>query len=54
MKTKKESNHKHTWACIGESNDIIQCEKCNIDYDLWFEKMSKKGYTIKQMERFEE
>ncbi len=51
MKTKE---HKHEWICADEeNNDKIVCENCRINYDEWVEKMTKKGYTMKQLERFE-
>jgi hypothetical protein len=48
-------NHKHTWmrADQEEDADRIFCINCGIDYDEWYEKMKAKGYTEKQMERFE-
>jgi len=52
----KNQEHKHSWVIPegSDNNDVIVCEKCGIDYDKWVEKMEAKGYTLKQMERFEE
>lgn len=48
------NNHKHSWVCAdNNSNDKIVCEKCEVDYDKWHEKMIKKGYTEQQLKRFE-
>lgn len=56
MTEQRKSNHKHHWIIPegAESNDILICEKCGIDYDKWVEKMEAKGYTIQQLRRFEE
>lgn len=53
-----KQNHKHTWLVRGENEEGLDetgliCENCGIDYDAWFNKMIGKGYTIKQLERFE-
>ena len=47
-------NHKHSWVRESSESDKIICEKCNIDYDEWVEKMEAKGYTLEQLKRFEE
>lgn len=53
MKTK--ANHKHTWTLPdgADTNDIIICESCKVNYDEWVEKMMKKGYTYEQLARFQ-
>jgi len=53
-----KDNHKHTWYVRGENDQGLDetgliCGNCGIDYDEWVEKMTSKGYTFKQLERFE-
>ena len=50
------NNHKHSWVIPEgrDNNDITVCEKCGVDYDEWHDKMIKKGYTEKQLKRFQD